>query len=64
MPAPVVERIHADVVRALGEPAVRQKLLEQALDPVGNTPAQFAAQIRDEYQRYGKALALAGVKPE
>lgn len=63
-PGAVVDRVHSDVVRALGETGVRQKLLEQALDPVGNTPAQFAAQIRDEYQRYGKALALAGVKPE
>lgn len=64
LPGPIVERIHSDVVRVLAEAGVRQKLLEQALDPVGNTPAQFAAQIRDEYQRYGKALVLAGVKPE
>jgi tripartite-type tricarboxylate transporter receptor subunit TctC len=60
----VVERIRADIVRELGDPGLRQKLQEQALDPVGNTPAEFARQMAAESRTFAKILAEAGVKPE
>lgn len=63
-PQPIIDKIHADVVRHLKDPETRQRFANQALDPVGNSPQQFAAQIRAESEKFAKILATAGVKPE
>lgn len=44
-PAPVVTRLHAELMKVLADPAVRQSLESGAQDIVGSTPAEFAAVI-------------------
>jgi tripartite-type tricarboxylate transporter receptor subunit TctC len=55
-PKEIVDKIHAATVKAVNNPAVRAKLEEQGADPIANTPAQFAAQIKVEFDKM-KALA-------
>jgi tripartite-type tricarboxylate transporter receptor subunit TctC len=55
-PAPVIERIHGEIVRMVTAPDVRKQLLEMGAEPVGNTPAQMAALIKSELDAFG-ALA-------
>jgi tripartite-type tricarboxylate transporter receptor subunit TctC len=56
LPAEVVEKIHAAVTRALQDPAVRKRIEDTGSLVVGNTPAQFAAQIQAEYAIYRKVV--------
>ncbi len=63
-PPAVVERLHAEVKAALDTPAVRARLADLGLDPVGTPPAEFkqflAAQVKD----YAEMVRLAGIQPE
>ena len=63
-PPEIVKRLHADFVAVLNLPEVRSKFIEQAADPVGNTPAQFGAYVESQIARLKKIGATAGVKPE
>lgn len=56
-PKEIVDKLAAAAVKALNNPEVVKKLQAQGADPVGNTPAQFAAQIKVEYDKM-KALVV------
>ena len=43
---------------------IRAKLDEAGQAVIGNTPVEFAAQIKRGYEVYGKAFALTGITPE
>jgi len=61
-PPAVLEKLHAAVVDALKDAKVREILVAQAAEPVGNTPQEFSAFIRAESEKYGKVAELAGLK--
>ena len=61
-PAPVLARIHAEVVKVLRQPDVREALHAQLMDPVGNSPEQFAAFMREELERWGPIIQKNGIK--
>src|ERR1043166_1182400 len=63
-PREVVTRVHADAVRALAGAEVKERLVAPGLDPVGNTPEQFAAWIKDEIGRWSKVVKTSGAKAE
>jgi tripartite-type tricarboxylate transporter receptor subunit TctC len=64
-PRPVIDKVHADVVKALQEPAVRKKLVGAGIDNIiGSTPAELAAFIRAETEKYGRLVKAAGLKKE
>ncbi|HEX2829852.1 MAG TPA: tripartite tricarboxylate transporter substrate binding protein [Burkholderiales bacterium] len=64
-PRPVIDKVHADVVKALKVPAVRQKLMGAGIDNIiGSTPAELATFIRAETEKYGKLVKAAGMKKE
>ena len=63
-PAAIVERLHKAVVEALQDDKVRHLLEAQALEIVGDTPAEFSAFIRAESDKYGKIIEITGVKAE
>jgi tripartite-type tricarboxylate transporter receptor subunit TctC len=64
MPAPIVARLHTEIVKTLQAPEIRAKLDETGQAVIGNSPAEFAAQIKRGYEVYGKAFALTGITPE
>jgi tripartite-type tricarboxylate transporter receptor subunit TctC len=55
-PRPIVDKLHAEIVRALNAPDVKDKLLAMGSDPIGGTPEEFAAYIREELERWGKVI--------
>ena len=59
-PAPVVARLNASILKALADPDVKKKLLEQGAEPAGETPAQFAAFIASETVKWGKIVKQSG----
>lgn len=63
-PRPIVDRLHADVVRALNSPDVRDRLKGLGADPVGNTPEQYTSFMQNEIAKWGKVIKAAGIKGE
>ncbi|CAM3351994.1 Bug family tripartite tricarboxylate transporter substrate binding protein [Cupriavidus taiwanensis] len=61
-PPDVIQRIQHEVAKALGAPAVRERLQAQGAEPVGNTPEQFAAFIRAETAKWAKVVKDSGAK--
>jgi len=63
-PREVVNRLHAALVKGIGDKAVTDRLMSQGMEPVLNTPEQFAARIRQDLPRWGKLVKAAGIKPQ
>jgi tripartite-type tricarboxylate transporter receptor subunit TctC len=63
-PPDLVTRYNADVVRVVTEPAIRDRLSAGGFDPVGDTPAQFAAYLKTEFQRWATVIRARGIKAE
>ena len=55
-PAPIIAALNKQVVAAINEPAVKQKLIDFGVEPVGNTPEQFQALINSESTRWHKLI--------
>ena len=63
-PAPIVQRLNAELVKILDMPDVRKNLGEQGADLQGGTPEDFAAFMRNETARWGEVVKQAGIKPD
>mgnify|MGYP001007264284 CR=1 FL=1 len=61
-PREVVSRIHASVVAALKQPAVRERYLAQGIEPIGSSPEELGAFLRNEVAKYARVIASAGIK--
>jgi tripartite-type tricarboxylate transporter receptor subunit TctC len=64
MPADAVAKVHAAAVKALATPAVKERFASLGVQPVGNTPEQWAAEIRADLARWSKVIKAAGIKAE
>ncbi len=61
-PAPVVQKLNAELVRILKLPDVRERMTGLGADIVGSTPQEFAAYLQEEIAKWGKVARQAGVK--
>ena len=61
-PPEIVGRLHREIVRILKIPEVRNAFLAQSAEPVGNTPEEFAAEIRSSVARWAPVIKAAGIK--
>ena len=64
LPPAVTERLHAAVVRAIAQPQLRAALAKQGVEPLTSTPAEFAAHIAAEVQRWTQVVRIANIQPE
>lgn len=60
-PNAIVTRLNAEIVKILRTPAVRDRLLSQSTEPVGNTPAEFAALMRSERDKWARVIRDAKI---
>ena len=63
-PQPIVEKLHAEVQKALATPEVRQRMSAVGGEVTPGSSAQFAQLIRSERQRYQKLVEDTGIKPD
>ncbi len=63
-PHAIVEKLGEAVGRATQDPAVRAALKKEGADPVGNTPAQFNAYLKEEYARWSEVVRVSGARVE
>lgn len=64
LPAPIVGRLHAELVRIHALADIRERYEALGVEPATNTPAQFAAFMREDAERFSKLMKAAGVKAD
>ena len=62
LPKDIVDKINAGVRKALEDPAVKKRIEETGSIIIANTPEQFAAQIKAEFEVYKKVVESANLK--
>jgi tripartite-type tricarboxylate transporter receptor subunit TctC len=63
-PRPIVERLNAEVVKAVNAPEVRDKLIAQGLEPVGSPPETVTQWTQDGLKRMREIVKRAGIQAE
>lgn len=61
-PKDIVDRMGGEVAKAMKDESLRKRLAEQAVIPVGATPAETVKFLNDEVQKWQKVITTAGVK--
>lgn len=64
LPKEIAARLAAELAKVVRSPLATERLSSQAFDPVGSTPEQFAAYIKDEIVRYAKVVKEANIKAQ
>ena len=62
-PMPIVEKLSAEFAKALRAPKIQEFLKAQTLEPVGNSPAEFAAFVKADRANAAKVFKSMGIKP-
>jgi tripartite-type tricarboxylate transporter receptor subunit TctC len=60
----IVQRLYLETAKVLATPQVRDRLAQAALQAVGSKPAEFAALIRADIERWGKLARELGIQPQ
>jgi tripartite-type tricarboxylate transporter receptor subunit TctC len=60
----IIDRISAEVAKALRAADVRERLVALGNEPLGTTPEEAAARIKREFPRYSAAIKQANIRPE
>lgn len=63
-PPAIVETLNRNIVAVLRSPEVRERLLAQSAEPVGNRPEEFAAYVKSEYVKWAKVAREANIRAE
>jgi tripartite-type tricarboxylate transporter receptor subunit TctC len=63
-PSETVSRLNSAVVKIVQSPELKERMLAEGSEPVGNTPDEFRVFIRDEIVKWRKVIQLAGLKAE
>ena len=63
-PEAVVAKLNTAIAAVMNEPEVRARLAQTGVVPGVDTPAEFAAYLRDEYARWGRIIRDKGIKAE
>lgn len=64
IPREVSVRLHAEVVRAIVAPAVRERFNAEGAEAVGSSPEEFASHVRGELRRWSEVIKAAGISVE
>ena len=63
-PQPVINRLSAEVQKAMAAPDLRQRFVELGAEPMASSPQEFGAFVKLEYERWGKLIREAGIQVE
>ncbi len=63
-PRPIVERLSAEVQKAVSTPELKKRFLDLGAESMPSSPDAFAAFTRAEYERWGKVIREAGIKAD
>lgn len=60
----IINKVQAEVVKSLTHPDVKAYVTREGVEPVGSTPAELAAHINREIEKYARIIKLSGAKPD
>jgi len=63
-PRAIIDKLHAEILRALAAADIRERLDSVGTEPVGNTPEEFALQIRNDIVKWGRVVRAANIRAE
>lgn len=63
MSAAIVDRLNAEMNKALHTADIRKHFAADAIEPAGGTPADLARYLKEDYERWGKVVKVAGIHP-
>jgi tripartite-type tricarboxylate transporter receptor subunit TctC len=61
-PVPILARLHSETLVALGSAEMQKRLTTDGTEAVGNTPAEFIAQIKSELEKWDRVARAANIK--
>jgi tripartite-type tricarboxylate transporter receptor subunit TctC len=63
-PAPIVDRLHRELVKIVAMPEVRERLTALGFEPIASTPHEFSERIKREVGKWAKVIQAAGIKAQ
>jgi tripartite-type tricarboxylate transporter receptor subunit TctC len=63
-PKDIVTRLNTEIARIQASADVRERFINEGIEPIGGTPEQFSVFIRDEIDKYAKVVKAASLKAE
>jgi tripartite-type tricarboxylate transporter receptor subunit TctC len=63
-PAPIVDRLHRELVKIVAMPEVRERLTALGFEPIASTPHEFSERIKQEVGKWAKVIEAAGIKAQ
>ena len=61
-PKPIVDKLNAELKKAVADPSVASNLSAQSLDPMYMTPEEFAKPLKADYDKFGHVVKLSGAR--
>ncbi len=63
-PKEIIARLHAEIVKVLAAPDIRERFLRDGIETIGSTPEQFTEHIRRERIKWAKVVKDSGAKAD
>jgi tripartite-type tricarboxylate transporter receptor subunit TctC len=63
-PKAIIDKLHAETVKALQSPQIKERLGSNGFIVVGNTPAEFTAFVEAETEKWGQVIKTANIQAE
>ena len=63
-PRPIIDKLNAEVVRILGTPEIRERLLGLGAEPAPSTPQELGATMKKDAERWGRIIKTTGMQPD
>ncbi|MBE7368660.1 Bug family tripartite tricarboxylate transporter substrate binding protein [Ramlibacter pallidus] len=64
VPKPIVDRLSAEMIKAVNDPEVKGKLVAQGIEPGGMSPAELAAFQKEELDKWARVIKAGNIKVE
>jgi tripartite-type tricarboxylate transporter receptor subunit TctC len=63
-PQAIVQQLNAEVLKILGQPDIRERIVALGMEPASTTPEEFSAFMKSETAKWAQAVKLSGVKAD
>ena len=63
-PQPIIDKLNEEIARSLGAADVKERFAAAGMEPVGGTPAKFAAFLREETAKWAEVIRAANIRAE
>lgn len=61
-PKPILQRLHAEFVKVLADPVIRQRLIAAGVEPMSSTPEQMDKIVKDDLAKWSRLVKERGIK--